>query len=1346
VGQTNFEFKKLSKKDGLSQASVFAITQDKSGFMWFGTREGLNKYDGYQFKIYQTNSDSNSLVANDIRDLYYDETHHGLWIGTTGGLSKYQSATDNFVNFSHSPKDSNSISNNVIRDVTRDSKGRLWVGTSIGINLLDEKTGKFTRYYCDKNTTQSNKSNDVSAILEDKVGNVWVGTGSGLYILNIDNNESIEFKPIDPSPDAGFRDYHIKNIIEDSEGNFWIGTFENGIKYWNKKTGSVTSYQNEESDPSSISHNNIRSLCLDKDENLWIGTFDGLNLLENGSKVFKRFTKSNNGNSGLSDKSIRALYIDQRQSLWVGTYYGGINHLDEIFNRFKNENHSRIGNRLKGNVVSAFAEDKNNNLWIGTEGEGLNYYDKVSKQILNFKHNASDINSISGNNVKELLLDKDKLWIGTFQAGLNMYDTKSKEFKVYKTDLGKSNTLSSNNVYGLLKEDNLLWVLTYGGGLDILDIERDSFHNYSNIIEDKRSLSSDLTRVILKTDEGQLWIGTDNGLNKVTKNAKQYPSSFERYLSTESIYSLTEDNNGQLWIGTVSNGFYKMDPQSNVLNQYTTQEGLPGNTVFGIIQISNEELWISTNNGLSKFNPQEQTFKNYDYSNGLENTEYNFNAYFKDSEGDILFGGLNGLTYFDPEEIKSNEYIPPIVFTDFRKNNRVINAGDQSGILENNINETQAVTLNYNDANFSISFAALDYFSPESNRYAYMLDGIDNGWKYSVGETDATYTIQNSGEYTFRLKGGNSDGLWNQEERSLKIKVLPPIWKTGWAYLLYALVLAALIIGTYRFIKLRHNLQLEKIINQQQAELNETKLRFFTNITHEFRTPLTLIIAPLRDLLSKENLSNPVTNQLQTVERNANRMLNLVNQILTFRKLATDHSELNITKGNIVIFTKEIFLLFQDSADRNNINYVFESEKEAIDIWFDEDKLEKVLFNLLSNAFKFTPNEENIRIQITENHSSIEISISDSGIGIAREHRNQIFKRFYEKSNSEGSAIKGSGIGLAISKELVELHRGTILLADEGNSHFQNGTTFVIQLRKGKEHFSTKDIINQSSINQPLRDYPILTENEPIEESMITPNLEPSANAYTLLIVEDNTEVRQYITSLFASEYLLHTAVDGLEGLEKVKSEHPDLVISDVMMPQKDGISLCKEIKSNFEISHIPVILLTARAASLFKIEGLETGADDYVTKPFDPDELRLRVRNIINSRQEIRDKFKRILTLDPKEIQVTSAEEIFLEKALQIIETQISNPNYKVDQFAHDLAVSRPLLFTKLKALTGLTPNNFIKSIRLKRAEQLLKSQKTSISETAYQVGFKDVKYFSKVFKERYSMTPSEFKQAHSA
>ncbi len=1345
-GQKNYVFQNLSKKDGLSQASVFDITQDSSGFMWFGTRDGLNRFDGYQFKIYKHNESNQSIVSNDIRTLYFDAQQNELWIGAHSGLSKYQSSTDNFINFLHSPSDSTSLSNEMVRTIFRDGNGRLWVGTVNGLNLLDEKNNSFRRFYFQNKFSENVGSHDVKSIMEDNKGRVWFGTVNGLYLLKINDNQNYEFERVDENKNWQLSDTHIKTIVEDKMGNFWIGTFEGGVNYWDKKNETITVFRNEKNNSFSLSHDNIRSMALDENDDLWVGTFDGLNFFDKDKKSFTRFTKSEYGTSGLTDKSIRSVFIDRRGSLWLGTYYGGINHLDENYNRFINFKKEPIGNSLSGNVVSSFAEDEQGNLWIGTEGNGLNYFDKTTGKFQSYQLKTGDGNSLSGNNVKQILLDGDQLWIGTFQAGLNLLDLKTKEFRHFKEDAQNKNSLSSNNVYGLLKEGNLLWILTYGGGLNILHLEKNRFYKYTYQPNDENGLSTNHTRVLLKTKKGQLWIGTEKGLNKVKKNDAGFPESFEVYISHEKIYSLQEDSEGNIWVGTFTNGFYKFLPESNSFIHYTINDGLSGNSVFGILEVSPEEIWLSTNNGLSKFNPQLKVFTNYNYSNGLENSEYNFNAYYKTQSGDLLFGGINGFTWFDPKTIQPNEFVPPVAFTELRKNNQVIDVHDKTGLLNQNINLTKSITFNYNEANFTLGFAALDYFSPENNHYTFMLEGIDKEWNNSVGKTEATYTIQKEGEYVFRMRAGNSDGIWNPVERQLKIIVLPPVWRTWWAYLIYLCVLGAIVFGFIRLIRLRHRLQLEQIEKKQQKELHEVKLRFFTNITHEFRTPLTLIIGPLKDLIAKEKHNGNVNKQLSLIERNAQRLLNLVNQVLTFRKLATDHEPLKIMHGNFVEFLQEIFLPFQEAANLRSINYHFETQSPEIEAWFDQDKLEKVFFNLLSNAFKFTPEKGEISMSISQNDRYIEVRVKDNGIGIEPEYQDQIFKRFYEKSDAKHSTIKGTGIGLAISKQMVELHHGKICVETASKNSPSSGAIFVVQIPKGRSHFKGQIPDENISNTEKITDYHSLeTISESVSDFVGQEEIILADDAPLLLIVEDNREVRKYIQQIFKDEYQIVTAENGKEGLEMAKKELPNLIISDVMMPVMDGITFCSKLKSDLEVSHIPVVLLTARTASLFKIEGLETGADDYITKPFNPEELRLRTRNIIKSRQQARDKFARVLSLDPKEISVTSADEVFLEKALQIVEKQIENYDFNVNQFAFDLAVSRPLLFTKIKALTGQTPNNFIKTIRLKRAAQLLKSQKLNISEVSHKVGFKDPKYFRKCFKEQFKMSPSDFEKENS-
>ncbi len=1345
-GQEVASFQHLSKKDGLSQVSVFAIAQDSAGFMWFGTRNGLNKFDGYQFKIYKKDTSTHSLVADDIRHLYSDPVTHDLWIGTVSGLGQYQMGMDKFSNYLNAPTDSTSISNNVIRQVFRDSKSRLWVATSVGLNLYQKEHNNFIRYYLKDQHNFELVSKDVKTIFEDSENQIWVGTNDGLYRLL--EEDPLRFEQIE---NISLSNTHIKSIVENSDHNLWIGTDGGGLNYWDRSQNKITIYKSDKNAQHKISHNTIRSMVMDHNDNLWVGTFDGLNLLEKGQTEFEIFKKEVFSNTGISDQSIHSLYVDRSGSLWVGTYYGGVNHWVDKYNQFKNFKHIPNQNSLSGNVVSSFAEDEKNNLWIGTEGGGLNYFDKEKNQFQHYQYQSGVKNTLSGNNIKALLLDGDQLWIGTFKRGLNRLDIPSGKFTHFKTDAFDGNvlaaggtSLSNSSVYGLHKEGDLLWVLTYGNGLGILEVTTNKFHNFSENTKDTNSISSDLVRVVLKTTTGDFWIGTEKGLNKAFLDENGFPNKFETYFPNETIYALQQSSNQKIWVGTYTNGLYLFDPENGKSTHFTTADGLAGNTIFGILEFNEEEVWLSTNNGITRFNLKEKSFTNYDYSNGLANLEHNFNAYYKTRSNNFLFGGIHGFTEFNPQHIQPNKFIPPIVFTELRQNNNIVNVRQKNALLQKGINYTESLKFNYNEANFTISFAALDYFSPENNRYAYMLEGLDKTWNYTVGQTEANYAIQKEGKYIFRLKGANSDGLWNPLERKMKIIVQPPLYRSWWAYLLYLVIGGVMITGLIRYIRLRHKLQLQQISKEKQDELYEMKLRFFTNITHEFRTPLTLILGPVKDLLDKQKLLPEVQNQLSLIERNTQRLLNLVNQLMTFRKLATDHEPMKVSHENIIDFLKEIFLSFQELARTRHIEYQFKAPVESLMIWYDPDKLEKVFINLLSNAFKFTPNEGVIVMEVSEIKEFVNIRVQDSGVGVAPQLKDQIFKRFYEKNTAQISSIKGSGIGLAISKQMVELHDGNIRVLSPKPGD-QNGATFLVQIPKGKAHFNFGKKIEKLPVAAPKKEVQVPPAVETTKHTTPVPansisNKKDRKELPLLLIVEDNPEIRAYVQQIFFNEYRFVTADNGEKGLVKAKKEMPDLIISDVMMPVMDGITLSRKLKTDIETSHIPIILLTARTAAIFKIEGLKTGVDDYVTKPFNSEELRLKVRNIVRTRQTLKEKFTRALNFDPQQIDVTSADEELLKKAMKIVENNINNYEFNVNQFATELTVSRPLLFIKLKALTGQTPNNFIKTIRLKRAAQLLKTHKLNISEIAYQVGFKDPKYFRKCFKDQFKMPPSEY------
>lgn len=1336
-GQNSMElFHQISKQNGLSQVSVFAIAQDSAGFMWFGTRNGLNKFDGYRVKVYSSSA-TNKLLSNDIRNLYVDPVTKDIWIGSFIGLNRYVISEDRFVPYAYSKNDTTSLNNNIINQVFRDSRGRLWVATSLGLNLYHADTEDFSRIYLDRNHRNGSQALNPETIFEDSAGNLLIGTDNGLFKLMEKDDSTFTFERID---DLILSEDNIKCIAEDSKGNLWIGTENEGLNYWDRSKDTTLIYQSDIQNPFSLSHNSIRTLCRDNADNLWVGTFDGLNYLEAEKSDFKIFKKNTPQQNSLSDKSIHSLLIDKKESLWVGTYYGGVNHLDNDHIVFKNFKHDPNKNSLSADVVSSFVEDTKQNLWIGTEGGGLNYFDKQKNEFSQYPFKGNVEKTIQSNSIKKLVLDNDSLWIGTFRDGLALYDTNKESYQYFINDPTDDNSLSNNNVYNLYKDQNKLWILTYGNGLDILDLEENKFYHYPPQINNENSINSGLTRTILKTKTDEFWIGTDDGLNQVLLDNNGLPERFIHYLPGEKIYSLQKNGDKSIWVGTFTNGLFQINLLTKEIAHITTEDGLAGNSIFGIIEVSESELWLSTNNGITKLNQRDRTSSNYDLSNGIANLEHNFNAYFKTSTGDILFGGIDGFTQFHPEEIVTNDFIPPIVFTGISQNNKELRVQDENG-LSQDINLTEEIRLKYNEANISIGFAALDYFSPENNRYAYMLEGLDKEWNYTTGKTDATYVIQREGKYTFKLKGANSDGVWNPTERRLIVTVLPPPYRTWWAYLLYGIVCIAGIYALLRFIRLRHSLQLEQLANQKKEELHEMKLRFFTNITHEFRTPLTLIIGPLKDLLSNvENPSSDLKKRVNFIENNVQRLLNLVNQLMTFRKLSSDHEPLELAELNIVAFVHDVFKTFELLADRKNIDYQYQSEIGSSMIWFDTNKIEKVCSNLIFNAFKFTPDEGKIIVAIKNKPKAIEIIVKDNGPGVNAELQDQIFNRFYEKTLYQSSTIKGTGIGLAISKQIIELHGGTLQVKNSDSE--TSGATFIVKLHKGDSHFKPevmrkKPVKSSYILEEKVRDIKAIEKVE-IQNTVIDKS--DNAELPLLLIVEDNSEISAYVQQIFQGVYRFATAENGKIGIEKARAEFPDMIISDIMMPVMDGIEFCSTLKNDVELSHIPVILLTARIESIYKIEGLKTGADDYVTKPFNPDELRLRVRNITKSRQKIKDRFARSLNFDPKEIDVTSADETFLINAMNVVEENIENTNFKVVQFAYELAVSRSLLFSKLKALTGQTPNNFIKTVRLKRAAQLLQKKKLNVSEIAYKVGFKDPKYFRKCFKDQFNVNPSEF------
>ncbi|MEM9885363.1 MAG: two-component regulator propeller domain-containing protein [Bacteroidota bacterium] len=1326
--QESLLIQQLDRTDGLSQNSVIAIAQDEEGYMWFGTRDGLNKYDGYRFTVFRKDllPSGNALLSNDIRELYYDPFTHQLWIGTPEGVSSYNIYTHQFTNYL---VDNDHNEAYLVNKILRDQAKNLWLATPKGLFLLDESS-KTTQHI-----PLSKSLDNVRSIRQDSDGYLWIGTTKGLFLLKQKTRKFVKEENIERYDPSLFvlKDLHIKTIEIDQDENVWFGTARNGVFRYDKQAKKVSNFRHDPNDPNSLSYDDARTIISAPNGDIYIGTLLGINRFDQARQQLYplKLEQKNKSRQGLSNNSIHSLFFDKNDALWIGTYYGGVNYHDQRLKRFNVHQYKTEQNSINFNVVSSFMETQDGNLWIGTEGGGLNYLNRKTGIYSSFRHQENNPRSLSGNNVKILLRDEKGLWVGTFQNGLCYTENIENGFEVFRHQADDQRTPSHNNIYGLLKKGNTLWMATYGGGLNKMNIEDRRFEYFQSTPTDSLSLISNNCRLIFEDYAQNIWIGTDRGLDRMLMD-EQGMATFQHYLRGVKIYSIAQVDKRGIWIGSSGNGLLYFDFANKTYSNPIQEETLRQGTIYGIlVEKDQQNLWLSTSNGILKYNIQDETLNTYSAAYGLENLEYNFNAYYQDTQGQLYFGSTNGYINFSPKQIEDTIKYAPLVFTYLNAMGKRVEIKEKNGILQQDINHSSKVILDYNKANFSIGFAKLDYFNPKNNRYAYKMEGIDQAWIVAQKEVEATYTIQRPGTYTFRIKSYNNGGLGQEEERSIIFEVRPPWWKTSWAYLFYVLAILFLLLAIRQYYHLQTSYRLEQLSKQKQAEINEMKLRFFTNITHEFRTPLTLIISPLEDIIRYYKGKETQLDQLQLIKKNAKRLLSLVNQLLTFRVLESDHIQMKVGEGNIVPFVQEIFLTFKDKANQHQISYQFQSSEEEILLWFDRDKLEKVFYNLLSNAFKFTPDGQSITVAIKGGEKEVSILVKDTGVGIKKKDRPHIFKRFYEQSNT--SAIQGSGIGLSMSKELVELHQGRITVESE----HQKGAAFKVTLPLGRVHFKEEEVKVESLDDNNIESYTQLE-----RETLFPISVEADGEKEILLIVEDNEDIAHYIYNIFSTRYQTIIASNGKAALQVIQNNLPDLIISDVMMPEIDGITFCQYIKSNLSTSHIPVVLLTARTAAIQELEGLKIGADDYITKPFDPELLRLKVANIISTRRKLHERIAISSSLNPKVVELPSKDKAFLQQVLDLMEKNIENPKFDVEFFAQELTLSRSILYKKIKALTNETPKSLMKQMRLKKAAQLLASQQLKVSEVAYQVGFGDPKYFAKCFREKYGCRPSDYEE----
>lgn len=1356
--QDRLQFKHFTSDDGLSQNFISCILQDHQGFMWFGTKDGLNRYDGYNFKVYNYNaSDSNSISTNFI-SVIFEDSKQRLWIGSNT-LNLFIRERDAFkkINLHISTINNRVIKNNfnTIISITEDKYHRLWVGTDNGLISYNPDTGSSVTYLFEQDSSTALSDNYISSISTDD-SLLIVGSQNGMKLLSLEaiNKNKIIIKKISHpvSNNLLTSKRSINTQFRAAPEIIYAGT-PSGLVKINLSTNESEFIPYKGIIFSPPWHNRILSICQDKNRNLWLASSGGLFIYHPEGNYFEYNFHDSKVQQSISMNSITSLFADRSGKIWIGTAGKGVNLFDQNKKAFSLYNGFIHKEPFSSDFsISSILSDSNNFLWVSS-GQDLYKIDRRAGTYL-------QVNLLYGEKgeITSIVEDRGKnIWVSS-SGGLYKISGKDERITFYNHIPSNSNSLRDNFVK-LLFIDRVgnLFILNSNYLSEFIP-EKNSFRNYE-LRFTKNDFSENLPvtiKNIYQAADGQFWFACSNGLVKYnlhTEDLKIYKHIDGEGINNDEILSICEDPvepDKYLWLGTQGGGLNRFNIEEETFTIFTVENGLPNNVVYGILSFD-DELWFSTNNGLCRTKIDKYgmpSFRNYDVSDGLQGNEFNTGAYFKSSSGELFFGGLKGVTAFYPSEIRDNVYVPPLAFTKllFLKEE---DTGSESNPGINIINNNPVITIPYSQNSFTIQFAALDFTATKKNKYKYKLSPVSEDWINLGTQHSVTLTELAEGEYNLTVIGSNNDGVWNDKGTSLQIIISPPFWRTNWAYGLYIIIFAGILYALRHYelnrINLKNRLRQEHFETKKLKELDALKSDFFANISHEFRTPLTLILGPAEQLDLNE--SDPGKKEkLQLIKKSSNRLLRLINQILDLSKLEKNKVKLNPEKGELVGFLRDITLSFLSIAEKKNITLNFRNDSKEILTYFDRDLTEKIFYNLISNAIKFTLVGGIVEIRISKNYSNktdntvdgyCRISIKDSGIGIDKKELPAIFDKFYVSKTSGEIKEHGSGIGLSLVKELVELINGRITVESELNK----GSNFIVYFPITTEFFDSNSVeflakeseylLNNKTAEQ------IIDTFTPVQEELVNSE-NGKDDSIIILIIEDNSDLRTFIKSQLQN-YQTIEAVNGSEGLKKAFEVIPDLVISDVMMPEMDGFKFCEKIKNDERTSHIPVILLTARAGESDKINGLESGADDYLTKPFSSQELLVRVKNLIEIRQRLRKKFSNILQIKPKEIATNSIDKQFLEKAVGIVEKYMSDERFTVLTLSNEMNLSHSQLHRKLKALVNQSAIQFIRSLRMQRALELIKNNTGNIAEISYQVGFSDPSYFTKTFSKYFGYLPSD-------
>jgi len=1304
-------------KNGLANNAVTSVYKDKRGLMWFGTYDGISRYDGYNFLNYRNEpNDLNSLVNNRVVSIC--GTQNEIWIGTKGGISVYSYVTNRFsTRYSVNSKTGKNEPINFVVNQIKDYKTNLYIATA-GKGLLCSKNGKEITFVPLSVNGKLQWDYHVQAIDFDASGKLW-GFVQGVGIVTMDTNTnklSVVFSEI----------LNGTSIFYDPFSNIWVGVEEGLLKY-NTINKTFHVYTNQE-----VRYPIADFMYKHDTKELWIAT--------NGNGVVQYNYTSNSFSSlnanfsdeKLNSNAISSLYVDSANRVWIGTLRGGVNRVESKKSPFltvsKNE---KATNTLPSDFILSLCEQDSENLWIGTDGGGASLWNRKNNSFTNYSYNANSSNSLTNNFVSAIVKDDKGTWFGTYGGGISLFNAKTRNFKKYSLFNPKYNSFQKNIWVMYRSKDKVLWAASP---------DDEGLYRYNEATDKFDFVDAKINGIISITEDAQgcLWLGNFTGIFKYNpKTAKSQLIQLIKY----PVRSIVAVSAAKMLIGTEGRGLMIFNPQTLKGKFLTQKDGISNNSVLNIVRDNQGAYWCSTYNGIFVYNDVTGKITSYHDSDGLQSNQFNYNAALKLSTGEIVFGGIKGFNIINTKINCDTHDFPKLIINAIKVNNKAI---EESGLATFGIDKLK---LPYDESMLNIDFAALEYSLPEKISYAYFLDGWDSQWHYVDNIRSANYSRLTEGDYVLKIKSTNAEGVWNTQSISLPITILPPWYRSIFAYLFYALAVAFIIYVVDKYQrqqeKLKYEVKLSQDLAKQEKELNEKKLTFFTNISHEFRSPLTMIINPLKDIIyGTDQQIDP--GAIEMVYSNSRRLLSLVDQLLLFRKTETETGKLKIGQIDIVELAKEVFSCFVHHAKTNKIDYSFSISEEKVYLYVDREKIEMALFNLISNALKFTEKENGaVAVNLRCVDNEVIISVIDNGEGILEADKEKIFDLFYQSNKNIKNNRKGFGIGLYLVKQFVDQHYGKVSCSNNQNG----GATFEIKLLLGKEHFGNIEIREDLSdrtlfLEEALEDTVIQNVSHAIEEPE---NVKDVINeAKSILIVDDNPQIRNYLKRILASKYHITAAESAEAALAIIRKVQPDLIISDVVMGEMNGVTFCKYIKTDEELKHIPVILLTGGTSEEVKLKGAEVGADDYITKPFDNEYLLARISGILTRRDTEQNYLLKSVTKNAGSLKLSDEDKILIERIVDIIDANLDVDNFNVNDLALQLGMSYSLVYKKIKKITGKSVSEFTRNVRLRKVATLLITTDLQISQAASIAGFGDIKYFRKHFQQFYNINPSEFKKKY--